>query len=163
MQKTVIISIGSNMGNRFFYLWKAKELLQEKLNTDIRTSPIYETDAWGKTNEPKYFNAVLSFSTDSEPMEILTICQNIENELGRKRMEKWGKRTIDLDIIFIDEIQLESPKLTIPHPFFDQRAFVLKPLLDLHPERIHPKLGEPLIEYLQKLTHEKLTLFAPCF
>jgi 2-amino-4-hydroxy-6-hydroxymethyldihydropteridine diphosphokinase len=163
MQKTVIISIGSNVGNRYFYLWKAKELLTKKFKTSIASSPIYETDAWGKTNEPKYFNAILSFSTKLEPSGILANCQQIENQLGRKRIEKWGKRTIDLDIIFIDEIILKSPELCIPHPFFDQRAFVLKPLLDLYPEMTHPISRKPLCQYLQNLSQEKLTLFAPCF
>ncbi len=134
----VVFIIGGNMGNRSDLISKAKYLLQDSLGDPILLSSIYETAAWGKKSSGDYLNQVLVFDSDFSPHELLAIGQNIENSLGRIRVEKWTDRTMDVDILYIGQKIVYHPDLAIPHPHIAQRRFVLEPVTEVLPDFIHP-------------------------
>ena len=163
MKKNVIIAIGSNLGNRFYYIQKALRSLQNFFGTEFKVAPVYESSPWGLTQQPRYLNTVVTFKTHRSPQEILNQCMKIELEYGRERITKWGARTLDLDIILFDQLIVKTPDLTLPHPHMEHRDFVLQPLIDLFPDIIHPKSQIPLKNYLSKLELNTLKQFDPCF
>lgn len=134
----VYLSLGGNLGDRLSNLTKAIQLIKERIGEVLQESAIYETKAWGDTNQPDYLNLVLAVKTNLEPEELLDETQRIENELGRKRREKWGARTIDIDILFINQLIINTERLKVPHPLMSERKFVLLPLEEIAPEFIHP-------------------------
>jgi len=141
------ISLGSNIGNRIEYLHEAVKMLdgEEKINV-VSVSSIYETDPVGYVEQDSFLNIVLEICTSLSPFDLLNICQSIENELGRKRIIRWGPRTIDLDILLYNHENIESEKLNIPHPRIEERAFVMIPLLEIAPKIQLPNKSVPLIE-----------------
>lgn len=131
------------MGNRQAYLQAALDKLAS--HPDCRlglVSPIYETPAWGKTDQADFLNLACQVYTDLSAQDFLSVCQNIEQELDRVRIEKWGQRTIDLDIIFWDEQVIDEENLIVPHPYAHERAFVLLPLADIAADYRHPGLEQ---------------------
>jgi 2-amino-4-hydroxy-6-hydroxymethyldihydropteridine diphosphokinase len=120
-------------------------------------SPFYESEPQPPAPPPRYLNAVCRVSTTLEPQALLHHLKQIERRLGRGDAERWAPRVIDLDIILFDEVVLETPELTIPHPRFAERAFVLRPLLDLDPGLTHPVTGEPLAAILKRVGTDGLT------
>ena len=127
------IAIGSNLGNRELHLSNAIDLIQNKM-TILKKSQIIETNPIGGPPQRKYLNSVIKVQTDSDPKNLLTTLQKIEQTLGRIRKEKNGPRTIDLDILLYDNIKLNDENLIIPHPRMIEREFVLKPLKEIEPE-----------------------------
>ncbi|MCF6318575.1 MAG: 2-amino-4-hydroxy-6-hydroxymethyldihydropteridine diphosphokinase [Proteobacteria bacterium] len=107
-----------------------------------KTSCLYLTKAWGKTDQQDFINAVIEIKTKLSPQVLLQEFQKIEVELGREKIEKWGPRIIDIDILLYSDIVVNQPHLTIPHPYLTQRSFVLVPLHELNPELVLPKLGK---------------------
>ena len=147
----VYIGVGSNLGLREDHFRKAKILLRHSPSVRfLQESPIYETDPVGGPPQGKYLNAVWEIDTDLPPKELLGILLAIETKLGRKREMKNGPRTIDLDILFYDDLMLEEPELTIPHPGIPSRWFVLKPLWDLNSAFVHPVLKKSICELLDE-------------
>ena len=146
---TYYLSLGSNIGDRIYYLETAQQQLQQKIGLITTCSPIYETPAWGNTNQANFYNLALSINTHLYPLEFLAICQDIENDLGRQRTEHWGARTLDIDIIAIDQQIIIHPDLKIPHPYMQDRKFVLQPLLDIVPDWTHPILKKNLRKLLE--------------
>lgn len=129
------LSLGSNMGDRGAYLrFALKSLAEHEAIQPIRGSSIYETDAWGPVEQDKYLNACLEVETDLSPDELLSVCQDIESAACRRRDVRWGPRTLDIDILLYDDLIIDTPRLTIPHPRMKQRLFVLVPLLELEEE-----------------------------
>ena len=129
------LSVGSNMGDRGSYLrFALKSLAEHEGIRPIRGSSIYETDAWGPVEQDKYLNACLEVETDLSPSDLLDACQSIESAAGRAREVRWGPRTLDIDILLYDDLTIDSPRLTIPHPRMRQRLFVLVPLMELEEE-----------------------------
>lgn len=147
----VFLLLGSNMGDSQNYLRQAKLALQQQIGTLLATSSVYQTAAWGKTNQPDFLNQVLRMETDLAPLEVLKACLAIEQQLGRIREEKWASRTIDIDILFYDSIIMDHEKLRIPHPFLHQRAFTLIPLVELAPDWVHPVFNKSLLELADAL------------
>ena len=147
----VFLLLGSNMGNSVEFIEKAVEGLQELVGKLIKSSALYQTAAWGKTDQPDFINQVLKLETELSPLEVLTTILGIERKLGRERTEKWGSRTIDIDILFYDQEVMACPELTIPHPFLQQRAFTLIPLAELEPEFVHPVYQKTVSELLDEL------------
>lgn len=147
----VFLLLGSNMGDSQNYLRQAKLALQQQIGTLLATSSVYQTAAWGKTNQPDFLNQVLRMETDLAPLEVLKACLAIEQQLGRIREEKWASRTIDIDILFYDSIIMDHEKLSIPHPFLHQRAFTLIPLVELAPDWVHPVFNKSLLELAEAL------------
>jgi 2-amino-4-hydroxy-6-hydroxymethyldihydropteridine diphosphokinase len=102
------------------------------------TSRIYETEPWGLLDQPLYWNLVIKIETSLEPLELLHVCQEIERQLGRERKQHWGPRTIDIDLLIYDNIVSDSEELILPHPYLEERAFVLVPLREIAPELVLP-------------------------
>lgn len=128
----VHLSLGSNLGDRCLYLRQALELIDAEFQL-MSVSSIYETAAWGKTDQGDFLNLVAVINTELDPHTVLDKLQAIEQTLGRVRKIRWGERTIDIDILFYGEIIQSDERLELPHPRLWERAFVLVPLLEVLP------------------------------
>jgi 2-amino-4-hydroxy-6-hydroxymethyldihydropteridine diphosphokinase len=149
VENKAYIALGSNMGDRFGYLTQAIILLEGHEDiTVVNTSSIYETDPVGYTDQDQFLNMAIQVETSLSPVELLDTCLEIELKLGRKREIKWGPRTLDLDILLFNHENIETEKLTIPHPRMKQRAFVILPLLEMEPNLMLPNMKEPLKDCL---------------
>ena len=150
--QTVYLLLGSNLGNREEILTKAIELISEKVGVIISQSKNYETKAWGKTDQPDFLNIALGITTNLMPMEVLEQTQAIEEQLGRVKIEKWGARLIDIDIIFYEQAIINIPnRLHIPHPLVQERVFALEPLAEITPDFIHPVLQKTVRTLLSEI------------
>lgn len=147
MDHIVYISLGSNMGNRLANLKNAVSNLAPQMIVR-KKSPVYETPPWGYTDQPAFLNQVVMAETYLEADALLGHLKRLEAALGREPSFQNGPRLIDMDILFYDDIILDSQPLSIPHPRLHQRAFVLVPLNDIAPELVHPVLGKPVSELL---------------
>jgi 2-amino-4-hydroxy-6-hydroxymethyldihydropteridine diphosphokinase len=135
VSETAYLGLGSNLGERLDTLQQAVDLLAREPGVrPIACSRIWETDPVGGPPQPDYLNAVLLVDTDLTPFELLDASQHVERALGREREERWGPRTIDIDLLLFGDQQLDVPLLTVPHPRMSSRAFVLLPLLELDPD-----------------------------
>ena len=126
----VFLGIGGNLGERRVMLRAAVAEIRGVLD-NVRVSSLYETAAWGVTDQPAFLNAVVRGRSSLPPLELLDALQRIENELGRVRGRRWGARLIDIDILLYGAEVIDEPRLTVPHPYMTQRGFVLRPLADL--------------------------------
>ena len=143
---TAYLLLGGNLGNREANLKKAIELLNDKIGKVIASSSLYETAAWGKTDQPAFLNQAIALQTNLSALEVLDLALGIEQELGRVRKDKWGERLIDIDLIlFGDQIINIPDKLQVPHPHMQYRKFVMEPLAEIAPEVVHPILGETIL------------------
>lgn len=128
------LSLGSNMGDRFEMLKQAvAQLAEQPAVTVTQISSLYETDPVGYTDQEPFLNMVVQLETELTAMALLDVCQMIEQNLNRKRLVRWGPRTIDLDILLYNQDRIETARLTVPHPRMNERAFVLIPLLEIDP------------------------------
>ena len=134
----VYLLLGSNLGNRLMYLQEAARYINEQTGTIINQSAFYETQSWGNTGVPDYLNQVLLLHTALLPHDLLNKLLQIELILGRERHEKWGSRTVDIDILFYDSEVINDPDLVVPHPQLHNRRFTLEPLAEIAPNFIHP-------------------------
>ena len=143
----VYLLLGSNIGDRLDNL----RMTENHLRTDgikiLNESSIYETEPWGKSDQNWFLNVVLHIETFLQPAELLELCLAVEKKMGRKRLEKWGERLIDIDILYYHDIELSTKELVIPHLAIADRRFTLIPLCELCPDEIHPTM---------KLTQNKL-------
>jgi 2-amino-4-hydroxy-6-hydroxymethyldihydropteridine diphosphokinase len=129
------LGLGSNLGEREAHLRAALEELGKLDGTRVvATSRLYCSKPWGKLDQPEFMNLVASIETKLEPEGLLGECKRIELEAGRAAGERWGPRVLDIDILLYDDLALDSPTLTIPHPLMWERRFVLMPLADLLPQ-----------------------------
>lgn len=152
MENLAYIALGSNMGDRFGYLKKALLLLESHEGIQVvNTSSIYETDPVGYTDQDQFLNMAVQVKTKLNSEELLAECLRIEEELGRKREIRWGPRTLDLDILLYNHENIETEKLTIPHPRMSERAFVLLPLLEMEPNLTLSTMDKPLKSFLQSI------------
>ncbi len=150
--KKAYLLLGSNLGDRQLYLARACALIADEVGEVFEQSAIYETEAWGKTDQPGFLNMALAVNTTFSPLELLHKVLEIEQKLGRVRHEKWGARLIDIDIIFYgDEIVDIKDELQIPHPEMQRRKFVLQPLAAIAPDLVHPVLRQTMTELLGQL------------
>ncbi|MDX8363163.1 2-amino-4-hydroxy-6-hydroxymethyldihydropteridine diphosphokinase [Cytobacillus sp. IB215316] len=132
MTREAYIALGSNQGDRQLYMFKAIKSLQLHPQITItKTSSIYETNPVGYTDQDQFLNMVIKVNTDLSALDLLTICQHTEEQLGRKREIRWGPRTIDLDILLYNQENIETEQLIVPHPRMLERAFVMVPLLEI--------------------------------
>ncbi len=146
----VYLALGSNQGDRLANLQQAIASLPPPVET-LSSSPIYETPPWGYTDQPPFLNQVIFAATWLSPDELLAYLKQLETSIGRQPTFRYGPRLIDLDILLYDDLILESPDLTIPHPRLSERAFVLVPLADLAPDLRHPITGRSVLEMLDNV------------
>jgi 2-amino-4-hydroxy-6-hydroxymethyldihydropteridine diphosphokinase len=146
-----VLSLGSNVGNRLQYLKDAVMMLDKNGCRVVKHSSIYETEAWGNTEQASFYNEVIEVETQLSAPELMNTFLDIEKSLGRIRMEKWAPRTIDIDILFFNEEIIHEPDLTIPHPHLHERKFVLIPLNEILPNLMHPVLHKTVSELLGEM------------
>ncbi|MDB5209312.1 MAG: 2-amino-4-hydroxy-6-hydroxymethyldihydropteridine pyrophosphokinae [Sediminibacterium sp.] len=151
---TAYLLIGGNLGNRTAYLQQAIQLISETCGNIVHSSAIYETAAWGVTDQPSFYNQALAVETSLAPETLMQQLLEIETIMGRKRTVKMGPRTIDLDILLIDELVISSRLLTLPHPALPFRRFALLPLCEIAPSLIHPVLHRSISQLLAECTDE---------
>ena len=137
----VVIALGSNLGDRQATLDGAVDALKQIINV-IKVSSYIETDPVGGPEQPDYLNAVLVGESDLEPSVLLSEMQAIELAAGRERLERWGARTLDLDLIAVGDLVMDTEFLTLPHPRAHERRFVLDPWLEVDPQALLPGFGE---------------------
>ncbi|AHF16993.1 2-amino-4-hydroxy-6-hydroxymethyldihydropteridine diphosphokinase [Niabella soli] len=144
--------IGGNLGNRQENLGRARRHIEKEAGAIIKRSAIYETAAWGLTDQPDFYNQALRIETTLTPEQLMTVILKIETTMGRIRQERYGPRIIDIDILFYGAIVCDTPAVTIPHPRITERRFVLAPLEEIAPDLIHPQLNKSIHELLAATT-----------
>ncbi len=144
---TVYLLLGSNEGDRQSWLQRAIDQLSA-IGSIVLRSHVYETAAWGLEEQPAFLNMALSLHTQLSAHALLSATRNIEQNLGRQRTLKWGQRTLDIDILFYNDEVIDTPDLTIPHPFIQERRFALAPLNELAPTLVHPIFKKTIAELL---------------
>ena len=150
------IGIGSNLGDKVSQCEKAiSEILKTDRHKLLARSSFFKTKPMGYTCQDWFINGVIKIETELEPLELLRLLKNIESRLGRKKTFQWGPRAIDLDILFFDEKQIQVEGLQIPHPFLQERQFVLIPLAEIDRGLIHPVLKKSIGELLDNLTEDQ--------
>jgi 2-amino-4-hydroxy-6-hydroxymethyldihydropteridine diphosphokinase len=138
------LGIGSNLGNRLAYLQLAVNGLAASAGVKVvAVSPVYETDPVGGPEQPKYLNAVVEIESSLDARGLLHVGQRLEAEAARVRRERWGPRTLDVDVLLVGEATVTAPDLVVPHPRMYERGFVMAPLADLAPARPLPEPPEP--------------------
>src|ERR1700759_2351307 len=147
---TVYLLTGGNVGNRRENLEKAVAQIENSCGKIVQCSGLYETDAWGKTDQPPFLKQALHLATNLPADELLDALLHIEQQMGRIRAEKNGARTIDIDILFYNRQIIDTPNLRIPHPRMSQRRFVLRPLTDIAASFIHPVLHKTIQQLLDE-------------
>ena len=158
----VFVALGANLGEPLAQIRAAQLALASLATPDsLRHSPLYQSLPMGPTDQPPYINGVSMFDTRLEPHALLDALQRIEQAHGRVRKEeRWGPRTLDLDILLYGEHHIEDERLTVPHYGMKQREFVLYPLADLAPGLILP-CGTPLVQLLQQCPANSMTRLSP--
>ncbi|MBN9380076.1 MAG: 2-amino-4-hydroxy-6-hydroxymethyldihydropteridine diphosphokinase [Chitinophagaceae bacterium] len=154
--------IGGNQGDRSAYLRKTIRQIGSLDVRIVRQSSVYETAAWGKTDQPAFLNQALILETSLDAPALLRQLLAIEEQMGRVRTERYGARTIDIDMLFFNSAVIRLPELTIPHPEVARRRFALAPMDEIAPDYVHPVLRKTIHELLDqcpdKLEVKKLTI-----
>jgi len=140
--------IGGNLGNRSANLQNALHQIEKNCGKILDLSAIYETAAWGLSNQPSFYNQAVSIQTNLEPKALMEQLLAIETNMGRIRSIKLGPRLIDLDILLINNLILNTETLILPHPLMEQRRFALLPLAEIAPNLMHPILQKTIQELL---------------
>jgi len=150
------LSLGSNLGDRAATLEAALRALEASGDVRIlRRSSLYETAPMGKTDQPEFYNLVVEVETTLGPEVLLDRCQDVERALGRMRKERWGPRTVDVDLLLYDRLTVTTERLIIPHPEMLRRRFVLEPLLEIAPDAILPD-GTPIASHLAGVEDQRV-------
>jgi 2-amino-4-hydroxy-6-hydroxymethyldihydropteridine diphosphokinase len=147
----VFLLLGSNLGDRKLFLQQAIEYIEADVAPVVLASPVYETQSWGKTELPDYLNQVLLLQTDMAAKTVLKKILDIELLMGRMREEKWGSRTIDIDILFYGDAIIDEPDLKVPHPEMHKRRFTLEPLAQIAPDFVHPLMKKNILQLKTEL------------
>ena len=150
MNKAYLL-IGSNIGDRKLYLLEAKHFLNT-IGHVAKASSIYETAAWGKTNQATFLNQALLLETVLEATELLNNILGIEEKMGRRRLEQYGSRIIDIDILLFNDDIIDTPTLTVPHPAMVNRSFTLIPLAEIASNIVHPVYNKTIQILLKECT-----------
>ncbi len=148
---TAYVAFGSNIGEKENYIKRALEKIEEREIKIIKVSPIYETEPYGVLDQDSFLNGVVKIETNLTPENLIKELLLIEKQLDRVRERRWGPRTIDLDIIFYDDLIINRNNLIIPHKDMENREFVLKPLCDIDENFIHPVLKKSVKQLYDRL------------
>lgn len=144
------LALGTNIGNKRRNMITAAALLAERVGDVLALSSFYETEPWGFQSENTFLNAALQLETALSPLELLKATQEIEIEMGRTQKSNgaYHDRIIDIDILLYDDLVMQTPELTLPHPLMHERLFVMEPLAEIAPNVIHPVFKKPVISLL---------------
>jgi len=142
--------MGGNLGRPEQQLLRARQLIHARCGAVLLSSSMYSTAAWGPIEQPPFLNQSLILSTHLSPTLLMTTLLAIEEEMGRVRTEKMGPRTIDIDILLLDQQILDLPELKVPHPLLPQRKFALMPLEEIAPFLVHPVLKKNIRQLLNE-------------
>lgn len=158
MDHTVYLSLGSNLDDRLANLKRAVAALSPQMEVKAK-SHVYETPPWGYEDQPRFLNQAVKVNTYLEPEPLLKHIKRLEIILGRKASFQHGPRLIDIDILFYDDLVLDTPSLVIPHPRLHERGFVLLPLMDIAPDLVHPIERKSIGELLAFCNVSDITRF----
>jgi len=150
MPHIVYLSLGANVGDRSAQLREATDRLS-KLGRVLAVSSLYETEPVEFTQQPWFLNCAVAIETSNTPQQLMASILRIEEKMGRRRVQKKGPRSIDIDILLFGDLIVESKELTIPHPAMHQRRFVLEPLAEIAPQALHPVFKKTIQELLDGL------------
>ena len=150
MKKITFLLLGTNLGDRKKNLATARKAIEVSVGTILKASSIYQTAAWGKTDQPGFLNQALEVQTALPAEVVLAEILKIENTMGRTRDQHWGERIIDIDILLFEEKMISSTTLNIPHPELANRRFALEPLAEIGGDLIHPVLQLTIREILEQ-------------
>ena len=148
----IYIALGSNLGDKENNMNEALQRLAKKGVTVCKVSDFMATRPYGVTDQPDFLNAVAEIKTDCSPTELLRVLLQIEQEMGRKRIRRWGERNIDLDLLLYEDRIINLPDLQVPHPDMD---FVLRPLVQIAPEAVHPILKKTIRQLWEELSDKE--------
>ena len=146
--------IGGNLGDKEKNLAAARDLINKDCGNIISTSSLYETAAWGMTDQPSFLNQALEVDTSFNARQLIRHILKTEKLLGRVREEKYGPRIIDIDILLFNNEKHNYHFLKIPHPEMQNRRFALLPLAEIAPDRVHPRLNKTITELLSECKDE---------
>ena len=152
----IYIQLGSNMGNRKSYIEKSMQQIEQEIGNIICSSKIYESSPWGVSIQNHFLNSVIKIESELSSSILLKKLQEIENNLGRVRKEKWGERSIDLDILFYNSEIINTENLKVPHPYIQDRKFVLVPLSEIDTDYNHPVLHKNISSLLKECTDTEI-------
>ena len=146
------LALGTNIGNRRRNMITAAALLAERVGDVLALSSFYETEPWGFQSENTFLNAALRLETSLSPLELLKATQQIEVEMGRTQKSNgtYHDRIIDIDILLYDDLILQTPELTLPHPLMQDRRFVMEPLLEIAPSVVHPVFKKTIVSLIRE-------------
>jgi 2-amino-4-hydroxy-6-hydroxymethyldihydropteridine diphosphokinase len=150
MKHITFLLLGTNQGDRKKNLTFARNAIELSVGPILKASFLYQTAAWGKTDQPDFLNQALEVETLLSPEEVLVEILGIEQTMGRRREEKWGERIMDIDILLYENEIQHSPQLTIPHPELPNRRFALEPLAEIARDIIHPVFHQKIQEMLER-------------
>lgn len=144
------LALGTNIGNKRRNMITAAALLAERVGDVLALSGFYETEPWGFQSDNTFLNAALQLETGLSPLELLKATQEIELEMGRTQKSNgaYHDRIIDIDILLYDDLILQTPELTLPHPLMHERQFVMEPLAEIAPNVIHPVFKKPVVSLM---------------
>ncbi|WP_316807260.1 2-amino-4-hydroxy-6-hydroxymethyldihydropteridine diphosphokinase [Pedobacter agri] len=153
--RTAYLLLGGNLGDRKANLHQAIKLIAENIGQIDAVSALYETAAWGKTDQPAFLNQAVAVKTKLSAIDVLDKALEIEKVLGRIRKDKWGERLIDIDLILFDEVVIDiENRLQVPHPQMQYRKFVMAPLAEIAPDVMHPVLGKTISDIFENITDD---------
>ncbi len=153
---TAYIALGSNLGDKEKNLRRALELLQRRGMEIVRVSAFITTEPYGVTDQPQFLNAACCIRTQLLPQELLRTLLEVEREMGRVRLRRWGERNIDLDLLLYEDAVLDTPELRLPHPDMQNRDFVLLPMAEIAPDVCHPLLHKNMRRLCEELRAKKI-------
>ena len=150
MKTITFLLLGTNLGDRKKNLIVARQAIESSVGTISKQSSLYKSAAWGKTNQPEFYNQAIEVLTPLSPEDVLQEILFIEQTMGRRREEKWGERIIDIDILLYGNEIIATPDLVVPHPEMANRKFALKPLAEIAAHTVHPLLKIKIQKLLEQ-------------